>query len=371
MDILQVVRQYLPGTGGMETYVSSLCHQLQRHGHRAEVATLDRLFKTNRRLPPYEHIDGVEVIRFPASGNARYFFAPRLLEALPRYDLINIHGVDFFLDLLGTLRQVHGKPLVLTTHGGYFHTRWLPWLKKAFFSTVTRNSLKGVDAVIASSAADAEIFSQVTDKLTVIENGIDFQTYSSVKRHAEGETLLFVGRLSKNKRLDLLLAAFSRLRRSRPGAKLMIVGPDWEGLQGGLEEIAEDLGISEAVTFAGRVPRKELLASLAGASLFVSASEYEAFGLSTVEAMAAGLVPVVNRIPANEELIREGQDGFLADFSDSDGAAAVLSQALAMDDKTYSKMSGAARQAASGHDWNIVVERIIDIYRDVSGNKVK
>jgi alpha-1,3-mannosyltransferase len=371
MDILQVVRQYLPGTGGMETYVASLCRQLSLRGHRADVATLDRLFKTNWQLPPHEQIDGIEVIRFPAGGNARYFFAPRLLEALPRYDLIHIHGVDFFVDMLGTLRRIHGKPLVLTTHGGYFHTRWLPWFKRAFFNTVTRNSLKGVDRVIASSTADAEIFSQITDNLTLVENGIDFNVYSGIRRKPEDETLLFVGRLSKNKRIDLLLSAFGLVLKQRPGAKLLIVGPDWEGLKDGLEQTARKLHLEDAVTFTGRIPQTELLAALGKAKLFVSASEYEAFGLSTVEAMAAGLIPVVNNIPANAGLIRQGEDGFLVDFTDSTEAAAAIDTALGMDGEIYSKMSQAATQSASKHDWNIVVGQIIDVYQHVlSGARV-
>jgi alpha-1,3-mannosyltransferase len=365
MKILQTVRQYIPGTGGMETYVSNLCRQLGLLGHHADVATLDRLFETGSRLPPYEVIDGINVIRLPATGNARYFFAPRLIEALPRYDLIHIHGVDFFVDMLGTMRQLHGKPLVLSTHGGFFHTRWLPGFKQAFFRTVTRNSLKGVDRVIASSTADAEIFSRVTDKITLVENGIDYQLYSGVTRQSQGETLLFVGRLSKNKRIDRLLAVFGEVHKARPGAKLLIVGPDWEGLREEFELQARGLGLGESVTFAGRIPQQELLEALAGARLFVSASEYEAFGLSTVEAMAAGLVPVVNRIPATQELVSQGDNGFLTDFANSTGTAVAIIDALGMDDKSYTRMSGAARKTASRHDWRHVAGSIVEVYEQV------
>lgn len=365
MDTLQVVRQYLPGTGGMETYVANLCRHLIMRGHRADVATLDYMFKTGQKLPPHEQIDGVEVIRFPSSGNARYFFAPSLLEALPRYDLVHIHGVDFFADLLGTLRRLHGKPLVLTTHGGFFHTPWMSWLKRAFFRTVTRNSLKGVDRVIASSPADAETFSEITDKITLVENGIDYELYSAIQRHPEDDKLLFVGRLSKNKRIDRLLDALGQLREIRPEAKLLIVGPDWEGLQAGLEQRTRDLGLDDAVTFSGKVPQTELLSALANAKLFVSASEYEAFGLSTVEAMAAGLVPVANRIPANSGLIQHGDNGFLTDFTDSAAAAAAIDTALGLDHEFYDKISKAARKSASRHDWNTVVESIIDVYQHV------
>src|SRR5665811_247685 len=154
MNILQVVRQYLPSTGGMETYVSSLCRQLADRGHRSDVATLDYLFKTMTPLPAYERLDGTDVIRLPSKGTARYFFAPRLLELTPRYDLIHIHGVDFFIDMMGACKWMHGRPVVLSTHGGFFHTPWFPALKKTYFQTVTRMALTGVDRVIASSPKD-------------------------------------------------------------------------------------------------------------------------------------------------------------------------------------------------------------------------
>ena len=78
MNILQVVRQYLPSTGGMETYVSSLCRQLAARGHSADVATLDYLFKSHEPLPHYELVEGTNVVRLPSAGTARFFVAPRL-----------------------------------------------------------------------------------------------------------------------------------------------------------------------------------------------------------------------------------------------------------------------------------------------------
>jgi alpha-1,3-mannosyltransferase len=365
MKILQVVRQFLPGTGGMETYVMSLCRQLSRHGHRADVATLDHLFRDDQRLPPYQRIDGIDVIRFAAGGNARYFFAPRLMEALPRYDLIHIHGVDFFVDMLGTLKRLHQRPLVLSTHGGFFHTRWFPSLKKAYFNTITRNSLRGVDRVIASSPHDQQLFSGISGRVTLVENGIDYEHFSQVERRPSGDRLLFIGRLSLNKRVDRLVEILAELRKTRPEAELVIAGPDWEGLRSGLERQAAELGLEGSITFTGSVSREQLLELLSQARIFVSASGYEAFGLSTVEAMAAGMVVVVNRIQAFEDIISDGTDGFLADFSDSAGAARVISSALDMPDEELASMGLRARETAARYDWRRVVEGIIDIYRQV------
>ncbi len=365
MKILQVVRQFLPSTGGMETYVASLCRQLQLRGHRSDVATLDYLFKSGDPLPPHEHLEGIDVIRLPSSGNARYFFAPRLLELLPRYDLIHIHGVDFFVDMLGTLKKVHDKPLVLSTHGGFFHTQWFPSFKRAYFNTATRLSLKGVDRVIASSPKDEELFSRITDNITLVENGIDYDLFSGIDRKVRGEDLVFVGRISRNKRIDRLLNVFAIIRGRRPRARLVIVGPDWEGLGEDLEMQAESLGVRGSVTFAGNLSQDDLLKTLAGARLFVSASEYEAFGISAVEAMAAGVIVVVNRIQAFQDIVDDGNNGFLADFSDSSAAAEAIGSALEMGEAEAARMGLRARKAASRYDWRDVAEKIIAIYQQV------
>ena len=365
MHIIHVVPQYLPSTGGMETYVSSLNRQLTRLGHRSDVATLDYIFKTNEPLPHYQRLDSTNVIRLPSSGNPRYFFAPRLMEMAPRYDVIHVHGVDFFVDLLGACKGAHGRPLVLSTHGGFFHTPWMPALKSAFFQTVTRFSLRGVDRVIASSPTDEQLFSRISSRVTLVENGIDYENFALVRNQPAADSLLFIGRISKNKRVDLLLETLSLLRRQRPLVTLKVVGSDWEGLRAGLEQQADELGIADAVEFTGVVPPDRLLAELTSARLFVSASDYEAFGLFTVEAMAAGLVPVVSRIPAFMDLVEDGETGFLTDYRDPAAAAASIRQALELSDARLVEMRDAARRAASRYDWSRVVNQIVDIYEEV------
>lgn len=369
MRILQVVRQYLPSTGGMETYVANLCRQLTDRGHQCDVATLDYIFKTKQQLPAYEEIDGINVIRLPSMGTARYFLAPRLLDLMPRYDLVHVHGVDFFIDLLGTFKGVHNTPVVLSTHGGFFHTSWLPSFKQAYFRTITRNSLKGVDRVIACSPQDAELFSQVTDNISLVDNGIDYRMFADVDKKIEGESLIFVGRLSRNKRVDRLLDVFSRVREMKPAVTLKIIGPDWEGLQAGLEARAKQLGLGRSVTFTGVVPQEEMLAALAEARLFVSASEYEAFGLSTVEAMATGTVPVVSGIPAFADIIDNGETGFLADYSDTETTAGILRSALDLDDGRLDAIGAAAKKTAAGYDWELIAEKIVSIYAEVTGGR--
>ena len=365
LKILQVVRQYLPSTGGMETYVASLCRQLAARGHSCDVATLDYIFKTNEPLPHYERIDGIDVIRLPSMGNPRYFFAPRLLRMLPRYDLVHVHGVDFFVDMLGAFRKAHGTPVVLSTHGGFFHTHWFPALKKAYFHSVTRTVLKNVDRVIASSPQDQKLFRQVTGNISLVENGIDYAYFAAVKKRLSKGKIVYIGRLSKNKRIDRLLSVMAKVRESHPRTTLTVVGPDWEGLKAGLEARAAALKVNGPVTFTGAVSREELLKALASARLFVSASEYEAFGLSAMEAMASGTLPVLNKIPAFEGFVNDGVNGFLVDFADTDAAAVTVRMALELPDRQLKELGAAAKGTAALHDWDNIAGSVLNIYSEV------
>ena len=82
-------------------------------------------------------------------------------------------------------------------------------------------------------------------------------------------------------------------------------------------------------------------------------------------AMAAGLVPVVSRIPAFMDLVEDGETGFLTDYRDPAAAAASIRQALELSDARLVEMRDAARRAASRYDWSRVVNQIVDIYEEV------
>src|SRR5207248_7873055 len=90
---------------------------------------------------------------------------------------IHIHAIDFFIDsaALGKRLGIHDKPIVLTTHGGIFHTRALLPLKQFYWRNILRSSLAAADAVIAVSDRDAILFGSIVlpQKLETIPNGID------------------------------------------------------------------------------------------------------------------------------------------------------------------------------------------------------
>ena len=365
LRVLQIARQFYPSMAGVERFTMDLCHYLLKRGVRSDVLTLNRCFYLPGILPVQDMVDGIHVVRVPYRGGQRFFFAPGVLRFVSDYDLLHVHNVDFFADFLILTRRYHRKPVVVSTHGGFFHTRRLALVKKMYFHTVTRLLLGRADRVIADSAHDRDLFAPLAPGIMLVENGVDFSRLAGVRKVVEPGLLLCVGRLVSNKRVDNLIRSLAIVRQTVPHAHLALVGCDFEGIADQLRALAIAQGVAEAVTFAGQVSDSVLADWLARAHLFVSASEYEGFGISVLEAMSTGTVPVVNALLSFQAFIQDGSNGFLTDFARPGHAAQTLIHALQADPDDLAVCGQRARQTAARYAWENVVDRFIAVYTEV------
>jgi alpha-1,3-mannosyltransferase len=361
MKILQVCHHFRPCIGGIERHVEELSLQMRALGHTSDVLCLNACSRKGEELPSREEYKGIRIHRVPYLDLGIYKVARGFWRLLEPYDLLHVHGLGFFSDFLSLTRPLHRKPLVLSTHGGVFHTRRFAPLKALYFHLLCRGTLRGYDRIIAVSREDEALFSRISARVMHIPNGIRFEELPLPKEGKDGRSFLFVGRLSRNKRVDLLLRTFRHLVEEVPDGRLTLVGGDWEGLRGELEETVEELGLGGTVTFAGEVQGEALKRYYQSSQFFVSASEYEGFGLSALEAMASGLVPLLSDIPAHRELLREGKEGFLLDFRDPRGAArrtaAILREAR------LEEIRKNARERARKFDWKEVRREVEKVYQ--------
>ena len=162
MNIMHVVRQFHPAVGGLESVVQELALAQVAAGHRVRVITLNRLFKAMQAgvLPARDVIGGVEVIRVPFFGSPRYPIAPSAIKFIHDADIVHVHAIDFFFDYLAWSKPLHRKKLVISTHGGFFHTPYAARFKWLYFLTITRMSLAWYNGVAAVSVSDHELFGQ-------------------------------------------------------------------------------------------------------------------------------------------------------------------------------------------------------------------
>jgi alpha-1,3-mannosyltransferase len=368
MKILQLTRQFLPAQGGMESVVKGLSVALQDNGHTVQVATLRLLFSTGATASAESVEAGLTVHRMRHWGPRRYPVALAALSAIWGYDLVHIHAIDFFVDYLSLLRLLHRVPLVVSTHGGFFHTPRAQAFKEMYFNTITRQSLGRVGAVVCVSQHDRERFARIVspERIRVIENGANIDRFWTLKKCIEPGLVVGISRLAENKRVHKVLEAMAALKNRYPYLSLEWVGADFAGLRAELERRVVELGLVGRVRFHGEVSDEELYRLLERAHMFVSASCYEGFGLSTVEAMSAATVVVVTPVGAHPDVIEHGVSGLLTD-SQAIRLAAHMEQVIRMPAEKLLQMGEAARAATKRFSWSQVTPRYEQLYRDVMG----
>ncbi len=138
--------------------------------------------------------------------------------------------------------------------------------------------------------------------------------------------IVYVGRLAPEKELFTLLEAFAKTVSQRPRAKLLLVGDGPERSR--LEQRILDLGLTHAVRFAGRQTAAGVRELLRSADIFALVSRLEGFPCSLIEAMATGLPSVVSGIPANLQLVGDGEQGWSSAVGDVPGLAAAMTRLI-------------------------------------------
>ncbi len=367
MRILHVFRRFYPYVGGVETFIRDLSLALIRCGYVSDVVTLRSPNWQDPPLPVRGELEDINIFRIPAIGIERYRIAPGVLHYLKDYDIIHLHGVDFFTDYLAFTRLLHHRPLVVSTHGGMFHTPWMRAMKQLYFSTITRLSLNQVVRVICVSTQDERLFKRIVpqEKLCLIPNGVDLDRFQVIQKTVEPGLLVGIGRMAVNKGIDRILEGLALLPSELDSVRLVWIGADHEGIMGDLQQQAQRLGIADRVTWTGKVEMDTLCDYLSRAHLFVSAARYEAFGISTVEAMGSGTVPFVSPVGIHPDIVRDNQNGFLVDFEQPRVVVPRLQAALSLPLEQVSAMGQAARCEVEQFSWHSVVRSFIDVYEAI------
>ena len=377
MLIVHVVRQFAPSVGGLEGVVRELSSRQVECGFAVRVITLDRIFRpkgtsSETRLPVYETIDGVEVIRIPYWGSPRYPIAPRVLRYIRAADIVHVHGIDFFFDFLAITKGLHRRRLVLSTHGGFFHTPYASSLKSIWFRTITSMSMRAYAGVAAVSKTDFERFRRIRPAgLYCIENGVNIFKLERAGSPFATKTMLCLARFSTNKRVDRLIAWVKEIRQIDPAWSLTIAGRAADQSANDIREMVVRSGQQDAIFVLDAPTDQQVRGVMGRSSVFVSASEYEGFGLAAVEGLSAGLYPVLSDIGPFRSLVATTGVGKLVDFKDLRVAAAAFIDEWETISRNYPNVRQACFEASRGYDWAAVSDRYLTLYKAVLGQSTR
>lgn len=372
MQIVHVVRQFHPSVGGLEDVVAQLARVQYGKGHDVRVVTLDRIFNApgGAKLPKWERIGDIEVVRVPYVGSTRYPIAPSVIRHIRHADIVHVHGIDFIFDYLAWTAPFHRRKLVVSTHGGFFHTSFAARLKKFYFNVITRASLRWYAGVACVSAADEAMFKKVRVRgACLIENGVDVDKFADSGAKTPRKALLAMGRLSSNKRIDQVLAFLAALRRVDPEWSLTIAGRPYDISIDDLHGYVRHLGLTGHVRIVDSPSNDDIRGLMADASVFICASSYEGFGLVAIEAMSAGLWPVLSGIPPFRHLAEQTGLGSIVNFDNVDAAALAFLDVWEKVASHYEQARYAAMKAAAGYRWELAGERYEALYDSALGQK--
>lgn len=355
MKILHVCNHFYPCKGGIERVVEDLCIRLRKIGYEVGVACLNTCAYENKKLKSYDVHNGIEIHRLPYLNLKYYKIARGILGTIKGYDIVHVHGLGFLADFLSLTRFIHKKPVIVTPHGAMFHTKRLHLLKRLYFHTLCRVMANLCSMIVVQSRNDEKLLKNICRPI-LVNYSIDYSKFNV--KGKKGGDFLFVGRLSRNKGIDNLIEVFARLNTK---ARLFIAGGDWEGLRSKIEKRVKELGLGKRVVFLGEISEKELLKQYSKCRFFVSASKYEGFGLTVIEAMAAGCVVILNDIESFRNIVSDGNDGFIVDFSDHSKAAEKIRKI--MERKDLEKIGRKAKETARKYDWEKSLDKLINIYK--------
>jgi glycosyltransferase involved in cell wall biosynthesis len=360
------------GIAGAETHLLALLPALRAFGVESAVVLLQDPRRPQNVLRERFEAEGIPVSILPI----RWHLDPALpagLEGLLKrepFDILHAHLPHGEVYGEIALRAIPGRKFVISRHNDDRFRRWLP-LRPVFAP-----SLRRADRIIAISQAVRRFLIEVEKadigKIDVVPYGMDADACErsahpgAFRREigAKAEPIVgFVGRLTRQKGVDVLLRAFAQVETRLPDARLVLAGdgPD----RPALAELARSLGLRR-VLFLGW--RSDIADIMADVSLLAVPSRWEGFGLVALEAMALGKAVVAARVSALPEIVVPEETGLLVSSgSEAELAEAMLSLLL---DSSRAEQMGRAGRARVRKDFPVerMAQRTAEIYTSLTAD---
>jgi glycosyltransferase involved in cell wall biosynthesis len=386
MRVLSVLPFISARVGGPPIFAVEAAAALRRLGVEVELYATDLAHVPSafgsRHVLPSELPDAasrLEVRLFPTRTPHRLALSPSLGTALRRniraFDVVHIHSLWLYPQFAAA-REARRVlcPYIVSPHGALDpFLRQRGRLRKGVVNLLWQDRmLKQADLIHVTSVEEAALINDIAPRVPrrIIPAGLETAAFGSLpdgsefrRRYLggyEGPIVLFLGRITFKKGLDILIRALALVRDRLPATLLAIVGPDDEGLQPRLETLTRDLHLSSAVTFTGALYGEDRLAALAAADVWALSSHTENFGIAVLEALAAGVPSVISpAVNIADEVARSGAAlvAALTPESFADALVRVLT-----DPNVRSSLQVAGPLFADQYDWSAVAPELVRMY---------
>lgn len=388
LRILHVVPYYEHAWayGGIPRVATAMTRGLARRGHAVTVCTTDARDERSRlsRLDRSSDEPGVQVRVFRnVSNRLAYhwqFFTPVGLSSHLRsrardFDIAHLHACRNLPGVFAAAALLRARvPYVISPNGTAPAIERRFVAKRVFDWTAGRAPLTESSRVLATSVAETRQLRDLgipPERIEVVPNPIDDEELELRPdprgfRESQGlgstPLVLYLGKLTPRKGVDVLLRAFGRLRR--PDATLVIAGNDM-GTGTAIDVLTGTLGLESRVRRVGLLEGRERLDALAAANVVVYPSRDEVFGLVAAEALMCETPVVVCDDSGCGEIVADAGGGLSVPFGDAMRLAVAIETILASEEHWKSRARAARAFVARRFAAAAVCERLERIYRDV------
>lgn len=369
MKVLSITPAFAPQMGGIEQVVQELALRLQAFGHQVDIAHIH----PGHAQRSTDTVAGLTVHRLPLKGHRLAGWAVGLGELARGYDLLHVHDPQLMAITANVRMACPQVPAVLSTHGGFRHTQQMALFKSVFERVALRRMLSHYRLVLASSVADEAYFRAFSDRVRLCSNGVNTDKFGVVPQDVDRplSRWIYWGRLSRNKRVDQLIDTVALARSQGHPVDLLICGRDFDGIADALKAQVSALKLQDAIRFESFLSDDDLLRELHQRGVYATASEHEGFGLSIVEAMAAGLQILCRDMTPLNTFVQAGVTGQFLAFES--GQADVVADTRAL--QALMQQDGAARAVgrqqaratADLYNWDGAARRFEACFAEVLG----
>ncbi len=387
MKLLLINNEFPPIGGGGSTVTKYALRYLVKAGHEVTLIT-----SRYQNLPKRETVEGATVIRIPAVRRYKDFCAIWELVIFGVSALVYTffytfsHKVDFIQAYFAVpagwvawmVCKVLGPPFrrVNIPYAVYFGGSDIPGANPSRY----KNVYPLLTSLLTAIWRGAEFRTVCSDELVrlgkkadptsefiMIPNGVETDRFKPISRPPNPKVkVLFIGRLIERKGFQRVIKALPRLRELAEVPFVVEVAGSG-AFRGRLSEMAEELGVTDLIQYVGTVPYDQLEKSYQYADIFVLTSLYEGMPAVILEAMGCGLPIVASDVGGNNEIVKEGENGFLIPGDNTEKLAHDLAT-LVNDTALRARLGKKSREMAMAYDWSNIMAEYNKLYEQYSHN---
>jgi len=355
--------------GGAERICIDICKEQNKQGHKSLIVTFENgndfkelVEDISIQIIPTKFVPSIikkNTLEIEVLEKFILDFAPDIIHShLYAADLITFQLSDkvkckFFSHLHSKRKELNSKIPALNTKEKIIRR----WEKRFYIKLLKQKKVKSIAISKDVYSFAKEDLKQNENNCVLLENCINFNTFKSTSKKLNSPIkLIALGTINKNKSQTFLIESFAYLSKENFTLTIIGDGPEFENCL----ELVRSQNLSENIFLLGAKNNPEDF--LKDAHIFVHAAKSEAFGLSLIEAMAAGLPVVTTDGYGNRDIIKEGKNGFVI-WERNPQKFADKIKVLIDSPKLYNEMSKNAIEFASNFDVKPYCEKLLEIYK--------